>query len=147
MFSNFGTKFQIGSGATAPYSYTDVFGVFLIPAIEAEQEKIEVTHHDQSSRYREYIPTGLISPGDNFPVQMRSKPSEATQQAMFALYKSGDLGHFRIVRPDGFTQTFDGYVADWTYNEAEATSPDSVNITAGISFAGDVTEEYDTISA
>ena len=97
MFSNFGTKFQIGSGS-GTLTWTDVFGVFLIPAIESEQEKIEVTHHDQSSRYREFIPTGLISPGDNFPVQMRSKPSEATQQSMFALYKSGDLGHFRIVR-------------------------------------------------
>ena len=40
--SNFGTVLQIGSGSGTPYTYTDVKGVYLVPPIESEQEKIEV---------------------------------------------------------------------------------------------------------
>ena len=136
--SNFGTLFEIGSGASAPYTYTALAGVFLVPSLEANQEKIEVTHHDQQSRYRKYIPSGLIDPGDDLPVQARSMPTESTQQTMFSLYQSGDMGHFRITHPDGFYQAFDGI----TYNEADATSPEAVNITYGIAIGGDVTEGF-----
>ena len=140
--SNFGTLFEIGSGASAPYTYTALAGVFLVPSLEANQEKIEVTHHDQQSRYRKYIPSGLIDPGDDLPVQARSMPTEATQQTMYSLYQSNAIGHFRITHPDGFYQAFDGYVSGITYNEADATSPEAVNITYGIAIGGDVTEGF-----
>jgi hypothetical protein len=79
--SNFGTVLQIGSGSGTPYTYTDVKGVYLVPPIESEQEKIEVTHHDQGSPYRKYIPSGLIDPGD-YNFEMRAERSNATQQAI-----------------------------------------------------------------
>lgn len=144
MKSNFGTLLKIGSGSTSPYTYTVVYGVFVVPPIESEQEKIEVTHHDQNSPYRKYIPSGLIDPGD-YQFQMRSDRSQATQQQVYTLFKSGDLGHFQIVYPDGLTQTFDAYVTGMTYNEADATSPEPVNITVTLAISGDVTDSEESL--
>lgn len=144
MKSNFGTLLKIGSGSTSPYTYTAIFGVFVVPPIESEQEKIEVTHHDQNSPYRKYIPSGLIDPGD-YQFQMRSDRSQATQQQIYTLFKSGDLGHFQIVYPDGLTQTFDAYVTGMTYNEADATSPEPVNITVTLAISGDVTDSEESL--
>ena len=144
MKSNFGTLLKIGSGATAPYSYTAIYGVYLVPPIETEQEKIEVTHHDQNSPYRKYIPSGLIDPGD-YQFEMRSDRSQATQQTLYTLYTSGALGHFQIVHTDGLTQSFDAYVTGMTYNEADATSPEPTNITVTLAISGDVSESETSI--
>ena len=143
MKSNFGTLLKIGTG-TSPYTYTAVYGVNLVPPIESEQEKIEVTHHDQNSPYRKYIPSGLIDPGD-YQFEMRSERSQTTQQALYALYKSGDLGHFQIVYPDGLTQTFDAYVTGMTYNEADATSPEPLQITVTLAFSGEIVETEESL--
>ena len=107
--SNFGTVLQIGSGSSSPYTYSDIKGVFVVPPIESEQEKIEVTHHDQNSPYRKYIPSGLIDPGD-YQFQMRSDRSDSTQQSIYTLYKSGEIGHWAIIHSDGLMQAFDAYV-------------------------------------
>ena len=142
--SNFGTVLQIGSGATAPYTYTDIKGVYLVPAIESNQEKIEVTHHDQNSPYRKYIPSGLIDPGD-YEFGMRSDRSDSTQQTIYTLFKSGEAGHFRIVHTDGLAQSFDAFVTGMTYNEADATSPDPVQITVALAISGDITDEEESL--
>ena len=142
--SNFGTLLKIGSGASAPYTYAAIKGVYLIPPIESEQEKIEVTHHDQNSPYRKYIPSGLIDPGD-YQFEMRSDRSETTQQAIYTAYKSGTICHFQIVHPDGLAQAFDAYVTGMTYNEADATSPEPTNITVTLAISGDVTETDESI--
>ena len=142
--SNFGTVLQIGSGSGTPYTYTDVKGVYLVPPIESEQEKIEVTHHDQGSPYRKYIPSGLIDPGD-YNFEMRAERSNATQQAIYTLFKSGDIGHWAIKHPDGLTQYFDAYVTGMTYNEADATSPEPVNITVALAISGGISEEEDSL--
>lgn len=141
--SNFGTLLKIGTGGSAPYSYEAVTGVFLVPPIETNQEKIEVTSHAQNSPYRRYIPSGLIDPGD-YSFQMRSDRSDSTQQAIYALYKSGELGHWQIAYPDGFTQTFDAYVTGMTHNEADATSPEPVNITVQLALSGDVEDSEES---
>ena len=143
MKSNFGTLLKIGSGSS-PYTYTAIYGVFDVPAIETTQEKIEVTHHDQNSPYRKYIPSGLIAPGD-YSFQMRSDRSQTTQQSLYTLFKSGDLGHFQIVHTDGLIQTFDAYVTGMTYNEADATSPEPVNITVTLAISGDVTDSEESL--
>ena len=142
--SNFGTTLQIGTGSSSPYSYTDVKGVFLVPPIQSTQEKIEVTHHDQDSPYRKYIPSGLINPGD-YQFEMRAERSHTTQQAIYSLYTSGEIGHWAIKHPDGLTQYFDAYVIGMTYNEADATSPEPVNITVSLAISGGVTEEEDSL--
>ena len=135
--SNFGTVLQIGSGSSSPYTYSDIKGVFVVPPIESEQEKIEVTHHDQNSPYRKYIPSGLIDPGD-YQFQMRSDRSDSTQQSIYTLYKSGEIGHWALIHSDGLMQTFDAYVTGMTYNEADATSPEPVNITVTLAISGGV---------
>lgn len=144
MKSNFGTILKIGSGAAAPYTYSAIYGVYMVPPISAEQEKIEVTHHDQNSPYRKYIPSGLIDPGD-YQFEMRSDRSQTTQQSLYTLYRSGALGHFQIVYPDGLTQSFDAYVTGMTYNEADATSPEPVNITVTLAISGDVEDGEDSL--
>ena len=57
MKSNFGTLLNIGSGATAPYSYSAIYGVFLVPPIESEQEKIEAGKKkiEWGSQIRSYV--------------------------------------------------------------------------------------------
>ena len=135
---------QSGSGADAPYSYSAVKGVYLVPAIQSAQEKIEVTHHDQDSPYRKYIPSGLIDPGD-YQFEMRADRSSTTQQAIYSLYTSGELGHWAIKHTDGLTQYFDAYVLAMTYNEADATSPDAVNITVALAICGGISEEEDSL--
>lgn len=142
--SNFGTLLKIGSGSTAPYTYTPIKGVFIVPPIETEQEKIEVTHHDQNSPYRKYIPSGLIDPGD-YQFQMRSDRADSTQQALYTAFKAGSICHFQIAYPDGLAQEFDAYVTGMTYNEADATSPEPVNITVTLAISGDVTDSIDSL--
>lgn len=133
--SNFGTILKIKVSST----YTAIKGVFLVPAIESTQEKIEVTHHDQNSAYRKYIPSGLIDPAD-YQFQMRSLRSDTTQQALYTAYKAGTLCDFEIDYPDGLVQQFSAYVLGMTYNEADATSPEPVNITVSLAISGAVTE-------
>lgn len=138
--SNFGTVIEIKSGN----AYAPIVGVYNVPPIESEQEKIEVTHHDQISPYRKYIPSGLIDPGD-YTFGMRSDRSETTQQAIYALFKSGEAGEFRIVHPDGLIQSFQAYVSGMTYNEADATDPEPVQIDVALTISGDITETEESI--
>lgn len=138
--SNFGTLLKIKVGQT----YTAIKGVFVVPALESTQEKIEVTHHDQTTPYREYIPSGLIDSGD-FEFQMRSDRSDSTQQTIYTAYKAGTLCSFQIVHMDGLTQNFDAYVVGMTYNEADAESPKPCQITVALAISGDVTETVESI--
>lgn len=133
--SNFGTILKIKVSST----YTAIKGVFLVPPIESEQEKIEVTHHDQNTQYRKYIPSGLIDNGD-YAFQMRSLRSDSTQQTLYTAYKAGTLCDFEIDYPDGLIQQFQAYVIGMTYNEADATSPEPVNVTVALAISGAVTE-------
>lgn len=136
--SNFGTLLKLKINGV----YTNIKGVHDVPAIESEQEKIEVTHHDQTSNFRQYIPSGLIDPGD-YQFGMRSMRSDETQQALYAMYKSGDAGDFQIVHTDGLIESFPAYVTGMTYNEANAESPEPVQITVTLAFAGEITETED----
>lgn len=138
--SNFGALLKIKING----AYTKIKGVFVVPPIEAEQGKIEVTHHDQTSNFRQFIPSGLIDPGD-YAFQMRSLRSDATQKELYALYKSGETGDFQICYPDGLIQSFPAYVTGMTYNEADATSPEPVQITVTLAFAGDITESEESL--
>ena len=140
MKSNFGTLLKIKINTT----YTAIYGVFVVPPIASAQEKIEVTHHDQSSPYRKYIPSGLIDPGD-YQFQMRSDRSQVTQQALYIAFKAGSECDFQIAYPDGLVKSFKAYVTGMTYNEADATSPAPVNITVTLAISGDVTDSEESI--
>ncbi len=138
--SNFGTLLKI----KVSNAYTAVKGVYNIPPIESEQEKIEVTHHDQTGNFRQFIPSGLIDPGD-YQFGMRSMRSDSTQQEIYSLYKSGEAGDFQICYPDGLIQSFQAYVTGMTYNEADAEGPEPVQITVTLAFAGDITETEESL--
>ena len=138
--SNFGTVLKVKVSST----YTAIKGVFLVPPIENTQEKIEVTHHDQNSAYRKYIPSGLIDLGD-YEFQMRSLRSDTTQQTLYTAYTTGGLLDFEIDYPDGLVQKFSAYVLGMTYNEADATSPEPVNVTVSLAISGAVTETVESI--
>ena len=140
MKSNFGTLLKIKINN----AFTAIYGVFLVPPIETTMEKIEVTHHDQASAYRKYIPSGLIDPGD-YQFQMRSDRSQATQQYIYSAFKAGTECDFQIVYPDGLTQTFKAYITGMTMNEADATSPAPVNITVTLAISGDVTDSTESL--
>jgi len=140
MKSNFGTLLKVKVNG----AYTAVKGIYLVPPIASEQEKIEVTHHDQNSPYRKYIPSGLIDPGD-YTFGMRSERTDATQSTIYTAYKAGTLLDWQIVYPDGLTQSFSAYVTGMTYNEADATSPEPVNIEVALAISGDITESEESI--
>ena len=138
--SNFGTLLKIKINNT----YETIKGVYNVPAIESEQEKIEVTHHDQGTPYRKYIPSGLIGTGD-FVFGMRSDRSDSTQQELYSLYKSGEIADFEIVHPDGLTQEFQAYVIGMTYNAAEATSPEPTQIDVTLAISGDISDTVESL--
>ena len=138
--TNFGTLLKIKINS----DYKNIVGVHVVPPIESEQEKLEVTHHDQEGPYRQFIPSGLIDPGD-YEFEMFSKRSEETQQALYALYKSGELGEFQICYPDGLIQSFPAYVTGMTYNEADSEDPEPVSITVKLAISGEVTEEVESL--
>ena len=133
--SNFGTLLKIKVNS----NYEKIKGVYNVPPIESEQEKLEVTHHDQTSNYRQFIPSGLIDPGD-YTFDMRSLRSDSTQQALYTLYTSGAEGEFQICYPDGLVQSFPAYVTGMTYNEANAESPEPVQVTVSLAISGEITE-------
>ena len=138
--SNFGTLLKIKVNG----AYTKIKGVYNVPPIESEQEKLEVTHHDQNSNYRQYIPSGLIDPGD-YTFDMRSLRSDPTQQALYSLYTSGEEGEFQICYPDGLIQSFPAYVTGMTYNEANAENPEPVQVTVALAISGEITETEESI--
>ena len=138
--SNFGTLLKLKLNGT----YTKIKGVYSVPPIESEQEKIEVTHHDQEGNFRQFIPSGLIDPGD-YQFGMRSMRSDETQQELYALYKSGEAGDFQICHTDGLIESFPAYVTGMTYNEADAESPEPVQITVTLAFAGEITETEESL--
>ena len=138
--SNFGTQLKVKVNNT----YTKIKGTYVVPAIEKKQDKLEVTHHDQTGNQRQFIPSGLVDPGE-YGFDMRSFRSDPTQQQLYSLYQSGEAGEFQIERPDGMTESFPAYVIGMTYNEADAESPEPVQIHVDLAFAGEITEEIDSM--
>ena len=141
--SNFGTVIKIGTG-TGTITYTNIKGQQNVPGLETEQETLDVTHHDQGHPYREQIPSGLIDIS-NFSFDILSDRSDSTQQTLYSLYKSGELGHFKLCHPDGLAQAFDAYVINMVYNETDATSPAPVLVTVTLAIKSDITETDESL--
>ena len=125
--SNFGTLLKIKILGI----FVNIKGVYNVSPIEREQEKLEITHFGQSNSFRQFIPTGVIDPGD-YSFDMHFSKADETQQALYALLESGAAGEFQIVYPDGITQEFRAYVTGMTYNEANSEGPEAINITVSL---------------
>lgn len=137
--SNFGTLLQIGSGETNE-TFTTIAEIRLINAPEKSTEDVEITHHG-SEGYREYTPSGLKDPSE-VAMEMNSVPSEATQAELMQLEESGDVRTFKIVRPNGITETFPAYVKSIVTNAADAQSPDAIIDTLNLRLTGACTRTY-----
>ena len=134
--SNYGTKIYVK--AASAQEYTEIEGAYNIPDLENAEEQIEVTHHG-SGKYREYIPSGLIDPGE-YTFSMRVDTTDAAQQTLKTLKTGGTKGSFKIEWPDGLTKTFDAYVLGIKRNDADATGPDGINADVTLAIAGNVEE-------
>ena len=142
-FSNQGTKFQIK--AETGETYTDIAFCRNISAPEQEQEDIEVTHNGTVG-FRSYIPSGLTDPGE-LELQINSVPGDESQQLLAEIRDSGAIRTFRIVRPNGITETFSGYVKNITANEYDAQSPDAIIDTVALKLTGASTRTYEAPTA
>ena len=138
--SNFGTKFQLEKILNSG-TFVDIAECRVINSPTEEQDDIEVTHHG-SAGWREYKPSGLRNPGD-LELQINSVPSDESHQELEALAASGEERNFRIVRPNGITETFMAYVKSIVANEADAQNPDAIIDTVSMKVTGSSTRSYD----
>ena len=140
--SNFGTVLQIGSGSGTPYSYTDVKGVYLVPPIESEQEKIEVTHN--MSENREYIKSDLSDPGD-WTITMETSRTEPTHQLLFDMRTTGEVRPVRVTYPDGLAYQFDAQVLSITRADVDPQKPDVIQDEVAFAILGDLEDISDSL--
>lgn len=135
------TKLQIGSG-TGTVTWTDVPQLRNVPALEMEEEKIEVTHHGSDNR--EYIPSGLTDPGD-YEFEMETDRTNSVHQQIFTLWKSKEAVPWRLIYPDGLAFQFEACVLKITRNEADPQSPDVIIDTVGLAISGEVEDVSDEL--
>ena len=138
--SNFGTKFQLEKILNSG-TYIDIAECRIINSPTEEQDDIEVTHHG-SVGWREFKPSGLRNPGD-LELQINSVPSDESQQELEALAASGEDRNWKIIRPNGITETFSAYVKSIVANEADAQNPDAIIDTVALKLTGPCTRGYD----
>lgn len=140
-FTNRKTRLQIGSG-TETITWADVPRLRNVPALEMEEDKIEVTHHGSSNR--EYVPSGLSDPGD-YEFEMETDRTNAVHTQIFSLWKSKDIVPWRLIYPDGLAYQFNASVLKITRNEADPQSPDVIIDTVGLAVSGEVEDVSDEL--
>lgn len=143
---NLGTELQLGS-STTPVTFTDIPGLRTIPGIEQSQDKIEVTSHSSYSSgvaFRQYIPSGLIDPGD-YEFDMQTDLTDTVHQEIFSIFKSKEERKWRLIYPDGLAYEFSAYVSGITRAEADAQSPDAIIDTVALSISGEVEDISDEL--
>jgi hypothetical protein len=137
--SNFGTLLKIGDGMT-PEVFTTIPEVTLIPAIEEEQEEVEVTHHGSTGK--EFIMSGITDPGE-LEFEMNSLYPDTTQDEIRAMKISGEVANFQIIRPNGLGKQFSAYVKNIVENDADAQSIEAIKETVTLRLTGGVIDISD----
>jgi predicted secreted protein len=109
-----GTLLKIGDGATPTESFTTIAEVKSIDGPKFDTDDVDVTTHDTSDGFHEYIP-GLKEGGElGFAINL--VPTHATHSLATGLLgrymEDGDKRHnFQLALPDGATVwTIPGYV-------------------------------------
>lgn len=140
--TNRNTKLMIGSTSGSETTWTEVSRLRNVPALEMEEEKIEVTHHGSTAR--EYIPSGLADPGD-YEFEMETDRANTVHKQIFSLRTSKDVVPWKLVYPDGLTYQFEASVLKITRADADPQSPDVIIDTVGLAISGEVKDISDDV--
>lgn len=140
--TNRNTKLMIGSTSGSETTWTEISQLRNVPALEMEEEKIEVTHHGSTAR--EYIPSGLADPGD-YEFEMETDRANTVHKQIFSLRTSKDVVPWKLVYPDGLTYQFEASVLKITRADADPQSPDVIIDTVGLAISGEVKDISDDV--
>lgn len=138
-YTNRKTKLQVSLDGT---SWNDVPRLRNVPALEMEEDKIEVTHH--GSNNREFIPSGLTDPGD-YEFEMETNRTNTVHRSIYTLRASKEAAYWRLIYPDGLAYQFEASVLKITRNEADPQSPDVIIDTVALAISGDVDDISDSL--
>lgn len=114
--SGHGTLLKRGNGAT-PEVFTTIAEVASISGPALAQETIDVTSHDSTDGWREFI-GGLLDGGEvSFDVHLI--PTNATHDNLWTDLSNRTLRNFQLVFPDGGATTwaFSALVTGFSTNE------------------------------
>lgn len=134
------TKLMIGSTAGETTNWSEIPQLRNVPALAMEEEKIEVTHH--GSNTREYIPSGLVDPGD-YEFEMETDRTNTVHQQIFTLRTSKAVVPWKLVYPDGLAYQFNASVLKITRGDADPQSPDVILDTVGLAISGEIEDVSD----
>jgi predicted secreted protein len=108
----YGSKLQLGNGATPTEVFADVAEVMDITPPPMERDDIEVTNQQSVDGWREYIPGWRD--GGEVEFNCNWLPTNATQDevtGMLETFNDNDLHNWRIVLPDAIkTISFAGFI-------------------------------------
>lgn len=108
----YGSKIQLGNGATPTEAFADIAEVMDITPPPLERDDIEVTNQQSVDGWREYIPGWRD--GGEVEFNCNWLPTNATQDevtGMLETFNDDDLHNWRIVLPDGVkTISFAGFL-------------------------------------
>lgn len=96
-----GTLLQIGDGGSPTETFTTIAEVTEISGPSLEQEPLDVTSHESSGGFREFV-GGLIDGGE-VTLSLNYIPTDATQNAttgLIADLKNMVVRNFQLVFPD-----------------------------------------------
>jgi predicted secreted protein len=99
-----------------------VGGLTKIGGVSMTADNQEVTSHDSTGGFKEYIPT-LLEPGE-CQIEGNMLPADAGQVAMLAHYQARTNEPFKITFPDGAGNTpgstweFDASISAFAYGDA-----------------------------
>lgn len=113
-----------------------------VPALEMEEEKIEVTHHGSTAR--EYIPSGLADPGD-YEFEMETDRANTVHKQILELRTSKEVVPWKLIYPDGLTYQFEASVLKITRADADPQSPDVIIDTVGLAISGEIQDISDEV--
>lgn len=130
----YGSKFQLGNGATPTETFADLAEVSNITPPSVAADVVDATHMQSPNRTREFI-DGLIDPGE-CSFEMNFIPGSAADDAIQAWKLAGGRKTCRIVFPNDVTWTFSGILQGY-----EPAVPTDDKMTATVTIK--VTSSYE----
>jgi predicted secreted protein len=106
-----GTKFQV-EDAPAAGTYTTIAEVKTISGPSFEAEEIDVTNHDSTGDFREFI-RGLIDPGE-ITFEINYQPDDALHQQLFDDLAAGTKRNYKMLfdqmTPTKYQMDFEAFI-------------------------------------
>lgn len=114
-----GTAFQLRSGTSPTYTYTDIGEAVSITPPNPTRETVDVTHLKSPNGTREF--KGTLRDGGEASVMFNFTPAAYAQAS--DLFMDDEVQHFRILYPEGDSDDFSAIV---TGKPSEPIEVDSV---------------------